>query len=110
MIETEVPAGIRSFIEATNSADSEAFVAAFTSDATLVDWGRTFAGEVGIRAWDRAENIGVQTHFDLIGLEPGDDPDSYVATIRVSGNGYNGTGPMVFRLRDGLVAHLRIGE
>jgi hypothetical protein len=32
-----------------------------------------------------------------------------VATIRVHGSSYNGTGPMVFRLRDGLIASLRIG-
>jgi hypothetical protein len=32
-----------------------------------------------------------------------------VATIHVHGNGYNGTGPMAFRLRDGLIASLRIG-
>jgi hypothetical protein len=29
--------------------------------------------------------------------------------LRVSGNGYNGTGPLTFRLRDGLIADLRIG-
>jgi ketosteroid isomerase-like protein len=106
---TEVPAPIRAFIDATNAADSDAFVAAFTADATLVDWGRTFTGHEGVRDWDRTDNIGVQTHFELLGIEPGDDPDSYVATIRVSGNGYNGTGPMLFRLRDGLVAGLHIG-
>lgn len=31
-------------------------------------------------------------------------------TPAVHGNGYNGTGPMVFRLRDGLVASLRISS
>ena len=106
----EVPDPIRAFVDATNAADSDAFVAAFTPDATLVDWGRTFTGHDGVRDWDRTDNIGVQARFDLLDVQPGNEPGSYVATIRVSGNGYNGTGPMLFRLRDGLVAGLYIGE
>ena len=105
----DTPGAIRAFIDATNAGDSDAFVAAFTPDATLNDWGRKYAGHVGVRDWDRTDNIGVQSHFDLLAIEPGEEPDSYVATIRVHGNGYNGTGPMVFRLRDDLVASLRIG-
>ena len=109
MDNADVPAPIRAFVDATNAADSDAFVAAFTPDATLVDWGRAFTGHDGIRDWDRTDNIGVQTRFELLDVQPGAEPDSYVATIRVSGNGYNGTGPMLFRLRDGLVAGLDIG-
>jgi len=105
----DTPSAIRAFIDATNAGDSDAFVAAFTPDATLSDWGRKYTGHVGVRDWDRTDNIGVQSHFDLLAIEPGEEPDSYVATIRVHGNGYNGTGPMAFRLRDGLVASLRIG-
>lgn len=107
---SDTPAAIRAFIDATNAGDSDAFVAAFTADATLDDWGRKFAGHAGVRDWDRTDNIGVQSHFDLLAIERGEEPDSYVATLRVSGNGYNGTGPMVFRLRDGLVASLRISS
>ena len=107
---TDTPAAIRAFIDATNAGDSDAFVAAFTPDATLDDWGRKFTGHAGVRSWDRTDNIGVQSHFDLLAIEPGQDPDSYVVTIRVRGNGYNGTGPMTFRLRDGLVASLRISS
>ena len=107
---SDTPAAIRAFIDATNVGDSDAFVAAFTADATLDDWGRKFAGHAGVRDWDRTDNIGVQSHFDLLAIERGEEPDSYVATLCVSGNGYNGTGPMVFRLRDGLVASLRISS
>jgi hypothetical protein len=106
----DVPDSIQAFVDATNAGDSEAFVAAFTTDATLVDWGRTFTGHDGVRAWDRTDNIGVETHFDLLEVVPGDARDSYVATVRVRGNGYNGTGPMLFCLREGLIADLRIGE
>ncbi len=103
-----VPAAIAGFIDATNTADPDAFIAAFAPDAVLDDWGRTFAGRDRIQAWDRSDNIGVQAHFELLAIEPGTDPDTWIATLRVSGNGYNGTGPMTFRPRDGLIAGLTI--
>jgi ketosteroid isomerase-like protein len=104
-----VPAAIRAFVETTNAGDSAAFVATFTDDAHLDDWGRGFSGHDGIRSWDSTDNIGVQAHFDLLEVVAGQREEEYVATLRVSGNGYNGTGPMTFRLRDGLIADLRIG-
>ena len=103
------PRAIQAFVDATNTADTDAFVAAFTTDAHLDDWGRGFDGHDGIRSWDSTDNIGVQAHFDVLDVTAGPQDDEYVATLRVSGNGYNGTGPMTFRLRDGLIADLRIG-
>ena len=108
MTDTDIPAAIRAFIESTNHGDSEAFAAAFTDDAYLNDWGREFRGRDGVRDWNRTDNIGVQSHFELIAIKPGPDPDSYIATLKVTGNGYNGTGPMTFHVRDGLIASLRI--
>ncbi|MGW0817715.1 nuclear transport factor 2 family protein [Streptomyces viridiviolaceus] len=108
MTTTETPAAVRTFIDATNSGDAEAFAAAFTHDACLDDWGREYHGSDGVRAWDRTDNIGVQAHFELDGIEPGTTRDTWVATLTVTGNGHNGTGPMTFRLRDGLIAGLSI--
>jgi ketosteroid isomerase-like protein len=103
------PSAIQAFVDATNAADTDAFVASFTPDAHLDDWGRSFHGHDGIRSWDSTDNIGVQSRFDLLEVTAGPQDEEYVATLRVSGNGYNGTGPMTFRLRDGLIADLRIG-
>ncbi|MGP4014405.1 YybH family protein [Saccharopolyspora sp. 5N708] len=108
MTATDTPAAIQAFIDSTNQGDSEAFAAAFTRDAYLNDWGREYRGRDAVRDWDRTDNIGVQAHFELIGIEPGPNPDSYVATLKVTGNGHNGTGPMTFHLRDGLIESLRI--
>ncbi len=108
MAEIEVPGAVRDFVERTNAGDVEGFVAAFAEDAYLNDWGREFHGRDGVRSWDRTDNIGVQSHFELLSLKPGPTPESVTATLKVSGNGYNGTGPMVFELRDGLIASLRI--
>ncbi|MGO4533909.1 nuclear transport factor 2 family protein [Leifsonia sp. 2MCAF36] len=106
---TNLPEPIRRFIDATNSGDSEAFVNAFTPNAFLSDWGREFHGREGVRRWDGTDNIGVNAHFALVDVSAGTDPESYVVTLTVTGDGYNGTGPMTFTLRDGLIASLRIG-
>jgi hypothetical protein len=109
MQHTHLPSAIQAFVDTTNAGDSEAFVATFTADATLYDWGRRFVGRDGVREWNTSDNIGVQAHFDVLGIEPGESAEAYVLTVRVTGNGYNGTSPLAFRLRDGLVANLRIG-
>jgi hypothetical protein len=108
MTENNLPAAIQDFIEATNHADSGAFVAAFTEDAYLNDWGREFHGHDGVRSWNRTDNIGVHSHFDLVSAAPGAAPGSYIVTLTVTGDGYNGTGPMTFEIRDGRIASLRI--
>lgn len=51
---------------------------------------------------------GVANSFELVAIQPGPDPDSYVATLAVTGNGFNGTNPMTFHPRDELIASLRI--
>jgi hypothetical protein len=105
---TPVPVALRAFIDATNSGDSDAFVAAFTEDAVLDDWGRVFHGQDGVAAWNRTDNIGVRSHFELVGLERTDDPGRVVATLKVTGGGYNGTGPMTFEFRGDRIARLVI--
>ncbi|MEW2289475.1 nuclear transport factor 2 family protein [Streptomyces sp. NPDC047841] len=66
MTAVDVPAAIGTFIDATNRGDSEAFVAAFTEDAHLYDYGREFQGRDRVRDWNRTDNIGAQAHFDLV--------------------------------------------
>ncbi|AWB94115.1 ketosteroid isomerase [Aeromicrobium chenweiae] len=105
-----IPAAIERFVSATNDGDTEAFVAAFTPDAYLNDWGREFHGRDGVRSWSSTDNIGVQSHFDVVSVEQPDSPGTYVVVLRVSGNGYNGTGPLTFVLQDGLIARLIISE
>jgi ketosteroid isomerase-like protein len=108
MTEQHLPHAIRNFIDATNAADSEAFVAAFTNDAYLIDWGREFHGHDGVRSWNHTDNIGVHAHFDVEAIKRGSIPDNYVVTLVVSGEGFNGTSPMGFEIRDGLISRLMI--
>ena len=74
MTESQVPAAVQDFIEATNRGDSAAFVAAFTEDAYLNDWGREFHGHDGVRSWNRTDNIGVRSHFEFVRAEPAGTP------------------------------------
>lgn len=106
MAATELPAAIQEFIDATNAGDTARFVAAFTDDAYLNDWGREFNGPDGVRSWDETDNIGMKSHFDFISVEQGAGPDEYTATIKVTSNRFNGTGPFKFTVRDGKVASL----
>jgi len=104
---TDVPAPIAAFIDATNAGDSDAFVAAFTDDGWLDDWGRVARGHDGIRAWDRTDNIGRQSHFELVDITA-EAPDTYLAHLAVTGNGFNGTSPFRFTLRDDRIASVVI--
>jgi hypothetical protein len=109
MSSIETPRPIVAFLDATNAADSDAFVAAFIADAFLDDWGRQYRGHEGVRDWDRTDNVGVQSRIALTGLTPGAQPDTFIGTVAVSGNGFNGTGTMTFTLRDDRIASLVIG-
>lgn len=108
MTGTALPEPIQRFVDTTNRGDSVAFVATFTEDAYLNDWGREFHGHDGVRSWDSTDNIGKRSHFEPVDVQPGSEPDTFVVTLTVTGDGYNGTGPMTFTLRDGRIASLRI--
>ena len=100
---TSLPSPIAAFIHATNTGDSDAFVAAFTEDGTLDDWGRVARGHDGIRAWDRTDNIGKQSRFELVDIAEETEPDTYLVHLKVTGNGFNGTSPFRFTLRGNLI-------
>ncbi|QPZ37928.1 nuclear transport factor 2 family protein [Paramicrobacterium chengjingii] len=108
MTEHDVPHAIREFIDATNAGDTERFVAAFTDDAYLNDWGREFHGHRGVRSWDSTDNIGKQAHFEILSVEADEAAGSFNLTVQVTGNGFNGIGPLNFIVRDGRIASLRI--
>lgn len=104
-----VPTPIQTFIDATNRGDTETFVAVFADDAYLNDWGKEFHGRDGVRSWNDTDNIGVQSHFELVDIVPVAESGTYLATLTVTGNGYNGTGPMSFTLDGDQIARLEIG-
>ncbi|WP_314146009.1 nuclear transport factor 2 family protein [uncultured Leifsonia sp.] len=108
MTDARLPEPIRRFIDTTNAGDTEGFVATFTDDAYLNDWGREFHGHDGVRSWNRTDNIGKNSHFDVVSIREGAEPDNYIVTLKVTGDGFNGTGPMNFHLRGSQIASVRI--
>jgi ketosteroid isomerase-like protein len=105
--QTTPPAAVTAFIDATNSADSDAFVAAFTDDAYVRDWGREFTGHDGVASWNRSDNIGVGMHFELIQCEEKGE-DRYIVRLKCTSRRFNGTGDMRMTLRNGLISRLEI--
>jgi hypothetical protein len=83
-------------IDATNAGDSAAFVDAFTEDCFLQDWGRRFHGHAGAADWNESDNIGKNTRFEARGTRL--DGDTYVVTLVVTGDGFNGTSDIRFEV------------
>ena len=97
---------IRQMIDATNSADDEAFLDAFAADATIDDWGRTFTGRDEIAGWNDRENIGVHSHIEATSVER--RGEEIVVGVQVTGDGYNGGGSMTFTLDGDRIATMVI--
>ena len=94
------------FFEATNTTDRARFLAAFSDDAVLDDWGHQYVGRDAIRGWNETDNMGVSSHFDVLGHKIEDG--AYVVSIEVRGDGYNGGGAMTFRLDGDLISRIDI--
>jgi len=63
-----LPAPIDRFVDAVQRSDTDAFVALFTVDGVVDDWGRRFSGTTAIRAWSDKEFIGARGHLAVIGV------------------------------------------
>jgi len=107
-LSNDVPVAIQKFVDTTNAADSDAFVDAFTEDAFLSDWGREYRGHEGVRSWDGTDNIGKRARFELLAVKPGKADQQFIATVVVTGDGYNGTSDLEFTLRGDKVSRLVI--
>ncbi len=103
---TQVPTAIQRFVDATNAGDTDAFLAAFTEDAFLSDWGSNFSGRSGIARWNQTDNIGKQSRMRLVAVE--DKGGTWQVRIAVTGNGFNGEGGMAFTLVGDRISRLVI--
>lgn len=98
---------IKAVIDATNAGDHKAFVAGFTKDGAVNDWGRLFSGRAEIAEWDKAENTGVQSQFKVKGISR--LSGEIHVLVDITGNGYNGSGTFSFRLKGNKVDSMEIG-
>ncbi len=102
----QIPRPIQRMVAATNSADTAAFLDCFSPDAFLSDWGRSFRGREQIAAWNKTDNIGVQSHLQIVSAEKAGE--IYSVTMAVKGNGFNGEGIMKIVLNGDWIAELTI--
>jgi hypothetical protein len=103
---TTVPEAVQRMIDATNREDDNGFVASFTDNAFLSDWGREFHGHDGVARWNKTDNIGVHARFTATASrrEGADE----VVTLTVTGDGYNGSGDIRFTIDGGLISRMII--
>jgi ketosteroid isomerase-like protein len=95
-------------LEAANAHDTNAFLAAFTDDGVVDDWGREFTGPDGIRGWSDSEFIGVADNLSVTEADVTEDEATILA--EVGGNGYTGPSQFSFTLRDGQVSRMTIRQ
>ena len=64
-----LPSAVQRMVDAINEADTEAFVAAFTPEGFVSDWGTVKAGPEGVRAWACSDAIGAGARMTVLSAE-----------------------------------------
>jgi ketosteroid isomerase-like protein len=106
---TDLPHPVARLLDAANRHDSDAFLACFTDDGVVDDWGRQFAGAAAIMSWSDREFIGVNVALDVRETHVSREGDVTIGAD-VGGNGFNGPSHFTFRLRDDLVSRMTIRQ
>jgi hypothetical protein len=101
-----LPAPVGSAIDAANRGDTEAFLACFTPEGVVDDWGREFRGPAEITGWSDKEFIGVEVSLAVEKVETAGD-DTTVAA-QVGGKGFNGPSHFTFRVAGDRVSRMTI--
>jgi hypothetical protein len=102
----ELPGPVAAALEAANANDTAAFLACFTPDGVVDDWGREFRGPDEIREWSNREFIGVRVSLDITGVEREDGSTTVTATV--GGEGFNGPSHFTFHVRGDRVTRMTI--
>ena len=102
------PEPVARLLQAANEHDTDAFLAGFTHDGVVDDWGREFAGAEAIRGWSDKEFIGVDVTLVVVGVTT--QGDTTTVEAQVGGSGFNGPSHFTFAIRGGLVARMTIRE
>ena len=105
---SELPAHVARLLDAANGHDTDAFLAGFSDDGVVDDWGREFEGSDAIRGWSDEEFIGVDVTLTVTGITSAGDETTVGA--EVGGNGFNGPSHFTFKVRDGLVSRMTIRQ
>lgn len=66
MSDISVPPPVQAMVDAINAADTDAFVAAFTADGFVSDWGTVKPGREGVRSWADTDAIGAGARMTVL--------------------------------------------
>jgi hypothetical protein len=102
----ETPAVVRAIIDAANRGDTTTFLACFTPDGTVDDWGREFRAAPAITGWSEKEFIGARATLEVLNIETSDD--DVTVTAQVGGDGFNGPSHFTFHVEHDLVSRMTI--
>lgn len=101
-----IPAPVNAVVEAINSADTEAFVAAFTADGYVDDWGRVLRGPEGVRSWAHTDAIGAGASMEI--LQSVTQGPVTQLRFRWTSNVFNGESTAIVTVEGDKVASFRI--
>ncbi|WP_449278167.1 nuclear transport factor 2 family protein [Leucobacter sp. GX24907] len=73
MADIRIPAALQRFVDSINEADTDAFVAAFTAEGFVDDWGRVLSGPEGVRSWAMSDAIGAGAQMTILEASTSDD-------------------------------------
>src|SRR3954447_11655899 len=105
---SNIPEAGARLVEAANHHDPEAFLASFTQDGVVDDWGREFTGAESIRGWSDREFIGGTVSLTITRVSPTDD--GAPSSADVGGDGYNGASHFILELRGDRIARMTIRQ
>jgi hypothetical protein len=105
---SELPEPVARLLDAANDHDTEAFLACFTEDGVVDDWGREFAGADAIRGWSDREFIGVAVVLTVTGTATADNETTISADV--GSEGYNGPSHFTFTVSGDLVSRMSIRQ
>lgn len=106
MTEAALPAPVQTMVDAINAADADGFVAAFTPDGFVDDWGTVRSGADGVRSWADSDAIGAGARMTVLSAQTEGD----TTTIRFgwSSRVFNGESTGVFVVRGDRLASFTI--
>src|SRR4051812_8026795 len=102
------PEAVARLLSAANRHDTDGFLACFTEDGVVDDWGREFAGADAVRGWSDREFIGVEVELTV--TETVRDGAETTIAAQVGGKGFNGPSHFTFAVRDDLVSRMTIRQ
>lgn len=102
----ELTPAVQRVVAAINAGDTEAFVAAFTDDGMVDDWGRILTGRDGVRSWAATDAIGQNASIEVVAAE--NVGQTTTINFDWSSDRFNGRSSAIVTERDGLVQSFRI--